>query len=204
MSVLKLEALDRFAECIRAAVPELLDICPGPADAPARQMWPHLVINPVSFKYFPDQALDWKSVGASSLIVNVGRHEGLIQLRLGATTNYQRAEIEQKIIDLFLATPMHPGIILMDIPACNDARIAWELDGDEWQNERAFDKAWYSVMTVMLQLPALVTRTGAYTIRQLQLGITDKFDEVFSATTFNTSEKIEVVQVNANGTITAL
>ena len=141
MAILRHHALSQLAECIAEHVPALKGrICAGPAESPQRLSFPSLSIIPVRFRYFPDQAATHQTVGATSVVLNVGRHEGTVQLRLGAQTHRQRTELEERVLDVFLGQLGRPGVLLTTVPLCHDATVAWELDTDEWDSEKAFDK----------------------------------------------------------------
>jgi hypothetical protein len=209
MAVLRYEALILLAKCIGDAVPAIRGkICAGPAESPKRLGFPHLSINPIKFKYFPDQAAEPVELGdpdttehaRGKVLLNVGRHEGLIQLRLGAQTARLRAELEEKILAVFLGREGSPGVLVTPIPKCHNATVAWELDGDEWENEKAFDKKWYSIMTVMAQLPALVTRGSVYSIEELRLTLTEDLSTPIESVP---AEEQETVQISEDGTIVA-
>jgi hypothetical protein len=197
-----------LAECIEDRVPALRNkICKGPAESPKKLGFPSLAIIPVKFRFFPDQAAEiYQLTGRSveghppgTVLLNVGRHEGTIQLRLGATTARQRAELEEAVLQVFLERPGSPGVLVTPIPQCHNAIVAWELDTDEWENERAFDKKWYSIMTVAAQLPAFVTRGSVHTIEELRLTLTD---DLSSDITSVPADQQETVAIAEDGTLT--
>src|ERR1041385_5148597 len=97
MAVVRLEAL-RALECaITQAVPELAGrICPWPGLPNHNLMFPSLAIVPVRWRYMPDQAWAGFSPSPSSVVMNVGKHEALIQLRLVDATPAGRAPIEER------------------------------------------------------------------------------------------------------------
>ena len=199
MSVLRTRALELFKAFLECNVPELENsICAGPAEAPKMRTWPHLAISPVRFTLYPNQEFVHDGTLPTQAVLNVGRFEGLVQLRLGATSTRMRAELESKVTNCFFLQEGRPGVIVLPVPECPDAIVAWELDADEWSNEAAFTKQWYSIMTVTVQIPALVTRDGVYTIEDLQLILTD--DLTTAASSLPDSKK-ETVQVLEDGTI---
>jgi len=201
MAIVRLEALKQLSKAITCAVPALKDrICVGQAPSSREMRWPSLAIIPVRWRYFPDQALEHSDPAPDRVIMNVGRHESTIQLRLGASTLFERMELEQEISNLFLETPLHPGVLLTDVTACPlEFRAAWELEEDEWRNELAFDKAYFSITQLTGIIPALVTRLDAWTIDQLQLGVA--LGDDFGSATFG-PPGVEVVLIAEDGTIT--
>lgn len=207
MAVLRLQALDALAACIGDFAPSLRGkIQPGPAESGKRLCFPNLAIIPVRFRFFPDQEAEVgeltgvppQGLPPNTALLNVGRHEGTIQLRLGAMTHRQRAQLEEEILAAFLSREGSPGVLVTVVPTCHNATVAWELDTDEWENERAFDKKWYSVLTVAAQLPALVTRGSVYTIEELRLALTEDLSTPISDLP---ATAIETVDIAEDGTI---
>jgi len=201
MAVIRIEALRRLAALIQTSVPALKGrVCGGRAEAPKRLAFPHLSIFAVRFNYFPDQAELAKTLGNSRAVYNVGRVEGTVQFRLGATSANQRYELEQAIMEnVFWSDIERPGIVVFQVPDCHDAVVAFELDSDEWSDERAFDKKWYSVMTAALQLPALVTKGSVYDMEEIRLTLTE--DLSTPIVTVPPSEK-ETVSIAEDGSVT--
>jgi hypothetical protein len=208
MAVVRLEALKGLACAITDAIPELRNrICLGQADPRKDLQFPSLNIDPIRYKYDPNQAQERHEPSVECVVMQVGAHAGTLQLRLITKTSDERAVLEQKIIDLFLETPLHPGVLLTVISSCpslGDFLAAWEFDTDEWDDEGVFNGHFYSVIALAGILPALVTRGSSHTIEQLQLGLTHDFDAEFNPTTFNTSALVEVVEINQDGTIQAV
>lgn len=205
MAIVRLEALRGLEQAIVCAIPELEGkICLGQAEAGHTLGFPSLVMDPRRWTYFPDQAEEVFEPSPDAVVMNVGRHEADIEIRIGAATHHKRMELEQKIIDLFLSTPCHPGVLFATITRCEALGpwlAAWELDADEWRDERAYDQEFYSHVTVKGIIPALVTHRGVYTIEQLQLGL-DVTATPDSTPAPAFGPPVEVVQVNENGTIT--
>ncbi len=200
MAVLRIEVLKILAECIANKVPALRNrICAGPAESPKKLGFPSLAIIPVRFRYFPDQASEYRDPGPGRACMNVGRHEGTVQLRLGAQTHIRRSALEDAILDVFLEREGAPGVLVTAIPNVLDATVAWELDTDEWENERAFDKKWYSILTVMAQLPALVTRGSAHTMEEIRLTLTEDLTTPIEQLPAGDQE---TVLIGADGSIT--
>lgn len=178
MSVLRSHALSTFASRMEDEVPELRGrINPGPCEATKMRQWPHLSIWPVSWGFHPDaDGQVHCDLGRTRAVFNVGRFEGTVQLRLGARTHKRRMDLEDKVTQAFLKTPQHPGIIIIDVPDCHDAVVCWELGDADWRNEAAFSKQWFSILAVTVQIPALVTRDGVYTMDDLRVTLTEDVD----------------------------
>jgi hypothetical protein len=205
MAVVKLEALKALRCAILAGVPDLSEEAINPwAVAPnVKKQMPGLAFVPARFAYYPDQAEAVYDPAPDCVVMNVGRHEATVQLRLVHASAVGRAEIQDKIIDLFLGTPLHPGVLLTPVvsaPQFGNFLAAWELGDETWQDEDAQGQEYWSYLTILGQIPALVTR-GAHRIRDLRLGLTEDFDTTFTPSNFATAE---VVRINADGTMTPL
>ena len=206
MAVIKLEALRALVRAIEAAVPTLtMHTYAGQAPPSKAICLPSLAIMVSGAGYEANQeTVAFSETGSSICVFNVGMHKLNVQLRLACATLGERYEIENKIINAFLATELHPGVLLTTVTACEDLGdflAAWELEGSEWRDEKAFDNQYWSVTEVLGQVPALVTRTGVYTIDELKLGLTEDFS-AFTSETFDTSSNVEVVEINEDGSIT--
>jgi hypothetical protein len=205
MAVVRLEAMRGLRAAIECAIPDLHDhICVGQAPPDHLKKWPNLAIDPGRWRYEPDQEMEHHEFGADRVVFNVGRHDAAVVLRLGAQMIGQRAELEQRLIDLFLADEHRPGILLTPITSCAELGefvAAWALDEDEWQDDDAIERHHFSVVTLSATIPALVTRCGIYRINDLRLGLAD-FGVTADPATFGTVA--EVVRINEDGTITPL
>lgn len=202
MAVVRLEALRALADVIGAEIPDFLEICAGPAPVGQLLVFPSLAINPGKYLYHPDQALEQHDPGPGKVVMNVGRFQGSVELRIFSENRNQRAELEQRVVNFFLGRVGAPGVRVTVVSACpelGDWVASWELEDFEWRDEQAFDNNWQSAITVTSTLPALVTRCDAYTIDQLQLGVTSDF--VTAATPdLHALPDVEVVQINQDGT----
>lgn len=195
MAVVRLEAFRALAKAIEDGVPDLAGkVAPWtPQTAAAR---PILTIIPVSRRYLPDQAEEVHDAGPSTVILDVGNFETLVQMRLEHDTPEERAEVEEKILALFLEREGGPGVLVTPVlsaPQFGTFIASWELEDDEWTDDLAFNNEYESLITLTGHIPALITRRGAYRIRDLQLGLGGLEAEWAGA---------EVVRVNEDGTIT--
>lgn len=207
MAVLKIEGLRGLEALIVCEVPELQGQTCVDQAAPSHDLsFPSLALTIERSRYLPDQEDEHHEPSPNAVVLNVGRHVQDIKLRLGTASTFQRAEIEQKIMNLFLGEEGHPGILFTQLTTCEELGpfvAAWELEEEDWQSEKAFDRQLYSELKVTGILPALVTRRGVYTIEQLQLGldIGPTVDLTAAAPAFADTT---VVQINEDGTITPL
>lgn len=197
MAVLRLEAFKLLAATIAAAVPGL-ELVLFQRQGGKKECTPNLAVTPVGkFRYEPDQEQEYFVPNASHVVLNVGRHEGAVQLRLAAASPTELAETQQQILDLFLGTEGHPGVLLTPVTACEalgKVLAAWELEDDEWDFGKAFDNRFESVILLTGLIPALVTRPGVYAIEHLQLGLTGDFATPFTPSTFTGLDVVEVQQ----------
>lgn len=183
MAVIRINALQRFADLIASCVPELAgSICGGAASGSHKLAFPSLAITATNFKFYPDQAVLHRSTGASTGVFNVGRVQGIVQLRLGAQSSEQRYALGQQIMEkIFWSDIERPGIVVLTIPECHDGVVAFELDGDTWEDEKAFDRKWYSVITATLQLPALVGKGGVHDMQEIRVTLAEDLSTPFGA-----------------------
>lgn len=214
MAVIKIKALQRLADLVACEIKELKgSICAGPATNNHQLGFPSLSIVPERFSFIPNQPSEYNYVTKQdrcpspvTVVMDVGRWEGEIVMRLGAKTPFKRYELEHQIEQLFLgdvtgASPdalarFRPGILLVDVPECNDARIAFELQNDTWRDEKVFANKWFSELRILAQIPALVPWKPVYTIDTLQLSLTEDLETAVPDS--------ETVQINADGSITAV
>lgn len=205
MAVVRLEALKSLACAITDQVPELAHVVvPEPAPDGYVIQRPSLAIDAVSYAFNPDQEGRVAELGPGCVVVQCGRHEVLLHLRVMHDSLQHRMELEEAVLDVFFSTPHRPGILVTQIftvEKFGQFGCAWELDADEWQPEKLFDREHWSYLTVMGQIPALATRPG-HRLRDLRLGVAHDFDAVLGPTDFGgTNPAVEVVEINQDGTI---
>lgn len=201
MAVIRTHAMDKLIAILTEAVPELADHICKMGEPHLKRTWPTLQIIPIRFRYYPQQEHEHKGLSHSVAVFDVGRHQGTIQLRLGANTPAQRWDLEDKILNVFLSQEGRPGVLVTTIEEVHDAVVAWELEDDEWNNEKVFTKEFYSILTVRAQIPALITREGVYTIEAIRLSLTEDLSTEF--TDLPTSA-IETVEIDEDGNLTPL
>ena len=206
MAVVRLEALRGLAAALATVLPGI-PIEVGQIAPAKRLSYPSVAIVPTKWRYWPEQEDTQRDDLPSSIVVNVGRHETTVQLMVAAATPQKRAELEQTIFDLFLGTELHPGVLLTQvtsITALGSFTAAWELEADEWRDEMAFSDQWWTMVEVTGIIPALVTRGSVYTIDHLRLGIAYDLAATIDADPFETTSDVEVVEINEDGTLTAV
>lgn len=220
MSVIKLRALERLREVIEREVKDLRgNICAGPAARDHKLSFPSLAIVTGRFTFVPHQADERdhvrnedRSFGPKTAVLNVGTWDGFVELRLGEKTPRRRYALEHELEQVFLGNAdgtapdakdiagagwMRPGIIIIDIPDCDNARCAFELDSDSWEDEKVFSNQWYSSMRVRASIPALVRAKGIPDMDTVILQLTEDLD---TAVADIPTADIEAVQVSEDGT----
>jgi len=209
MSIVRIEALKALKAVIAAAVPALTadNIIVGQAPSGRTQTYPTLTLGFAALSFEPAQEIESATIGPATdgvVVFNVGAWSGPLQMRIVATTVGERYELEQAVLDCFLAREGAPGVIVTPItstPDLGDWIAAFELDSSQWIDVDAFDRKLESVITVNAVVPALTVRTHVYEITTLVLGLTEDFDAVFTPSTL-TPPAAEVVQIHDDGSIT--
>lgn len=202
--IIRIRAIEVLVDLLEKQCPELMGrIHAGAVEHPHRQSSPCLVVSPTdAYEFHPDQDgnIVYAPEGGTTAVFKVGRHEAVIQLRLLTKTSRERYRFEDRLSQLFIGSRHRPGVVVVTIPDCWNAVIAYELEETMWKNEFAFDKEWFSILEVTMQIPALVERGGMYDIEDLRSCFTEDVDSDFADIP---STVIDCVQVAADGTITA-
>jgi hypothetical protein len=206
MGAIRLESMTALRTALLAVVPTL-EIRVGQQLPNKNLCLPSLVIRPTSFRYHPNQEEDYVPPDPDETVVisQVGTHEGLVQLLLYTATSGDRYTIEQKLIDAFLTPEGRPGVLLTTVsgdPDLGTFLASWELDEEEWVDEKAFSNQLGSLLPVMATIPALIKRTGVPTIDELVLALTNDFETVFTPETL-VPPAVELVEINDDGTISS-
>lgn len=224
---IKIAALDRLAEVLGREIKGLRNrICVGPATRDKKLAFPSLALLPQRFTFLPHQADERdhvrdvdRSFGPRTAIFEVGTWQGLVEIRIGSKVARERYKMEYEVEQVFLGNAdgtapdaqdvagqnwMRPGIILIDVPDCDNARCAFELSDDVWENEKVFSNEWYSVMRVVANIPALVRAKNVPSIDELSLSLTQDLETVVTtAAEADALSDIETVAVASDGTISA-
>jgi hypothetical protein len=206
MAVVRIEALRALAAQIEAVVPALAGkVKAGQASSSVEQTYPTLTLTYGPLTYEPAQELESATIGdpsAGVVVFNVGAHSGPCQLSIVATTVGERMQLEQDVVNVFLAREGAPGVVVVPVtttPELGDWIAAFELTDDQWIDRDAFDRKLEALIQVNAVIPALVTRTDVYEIDELLLGLSTDFA---AAPTSMTAPSVEVVEIHDDGTIT--
>lgn len=225
MAVIKIAALERLQEVFEREVKELRGLfCIGGATRDKKLTFPSVSLMPGKFRFDPHQADERDHVrdvdrdfGPKTAIFEVGTWIGQVEIKIGSKVPRQRYELEFLIEQVFLGNAdgtapdakdragemwLRPGIILVDVPECDNARCAFELEDDMWENEKVFANEWYSTMNITALIPALVRAKNIPTIDQLSLSLTEDLDTVINTPAeADALVDIETVIVQEDGTI---
>lgn len=201
MSVIKLDAMAALSCALAEAVPDLEGrICIGIGPPGHKLAFPSLAIDPVRFTYRPYQAAELPTASPNSVAMDVGIHEVMCQLRITAANAQQRYELEQAVTDLFLSQPMRPGVLVTPLSGCyllSDFQATWIFDDSEWGNGMAFEQVYESTITVLGEIPALVTRAAAWPVEHIQLGLSRSLTDPVPA--FVPTSTFEIVETTSDG-----
>lgn len=211
MSVVRIEALAALAALIEAQVPELRDcVCVGTPPPSHQECMPSLAIQPTRWQYEPEQALESATLPGNVVVYNMGEHACSMVLSIVASTPAQRAELEGKVLDLFVGSThprsgMHmPGVLVFAINACPQLGrfvASFELETDEWVDSLALDRIYESRIVATAHIPALCIERPVYSISTLVLGVTPDMTTTFTPATA-IPPAVELVSINEDGSIT--
>jgi len=203
MCVVRTSVWDALAAAIACAIPELDGhICVDVAPAGEVEEIPNLTIEPGKLVYDPNQALEMAVLPGARVVYSVGAFEGPVAISIVAANVGERETLTGKLIDLFLSTPLRPGVLMVPVTSCPDLgafAAAFELDDDETNNGRAFDRRYEHRIAVNAVIPALTTRRGVYTIQQLRLGIAPVDGPPITSATM-VPPAVEVITIHEDGT----
>lgn len=219
--VLKYSALKMLADLIESRVPELFGrVCVAPAGKEHLCQWPHLVLQATKWRFVvqdPDDvhpltgALREPEDGVT--VFRVGDWTADVEMRLGSTNAQERYTVGEKIERLFfdgtgscteladVGNHYRPGIILADVPGA-EARVAYLLGDETWEDEKVFEQQLYSNMMLQVELPILIARYNVPTIGELRLALTESLETIAPGGPLLPGT--ETVIVNADGTITVV
>lgn len=184
MSAVRTCALESLAAAITCQIPELVDaVCIGAPPSSHEQTYPSMTINAVRWTFVPENIAELDGAPPGVLIRRVGHHDGIVQIRILATTPAQRDDLAERVANVFTSFEdedewPHPGTIITRITECG--LIPWtasfDLDTDEWVNLDAFERKYEALLEADAFIPTLTCRTGVATIDTLQLATETSFD----------------------------
>lgn len=181
MSIIRIESLNMLGREISSCIPELRGrVCAGVATGTQRLSYPSLGINATSFKPYYYQQMEEQELGPSGVLFSLGRVEAEVTLTLSAETSNLRYALEQRILDtVFYADINRPGIKIFQVPECHDAVVVFELMRTQWEDEKAFDKKYASVMDLMLQIPILSEQRDMPQMSNINLSVEESLGQPF-------------------------
>lgn len=194
----------------------------GRQDASRIQTWPSLVVwvpdgakwtiewtqddviarYPLDHATKPGRPTDYRVPGTfpatgslGRIVVRKGWHMGLVQLRLGARSDKERARLEQRILEVFAAVG---GDLLAQVPDCANAWHKWEMGESTWRDGAAFDKVLESELDLQAVHPLLVEVRNVRIMETVQLRFTEDLTTAFDSIP---SGRIEAFNIQPDGTI---
>jgi len=204
VSVIRLNALESLKCIIADAIPELDgNICAGVGAPNHRLAYPSLSINVTRFTYEPQQAEVQRSLSPDAALMQMGWHIADVELVVTAQYPELRYQIEESIVQLFLGDDCHPGVLQATITSCEawgKIYASFELNGETWIDEFAFEQKYSSTLGITGMIPALVTKRGAYTMRDLRTALVEDFSVAEQDVSFTESTSgADVFKISAAG-----
>lgn len=209
MPVVKIDALKSLAAAIAAGVPAFADatkIAIQQAPSAVIETFPNVsIIAPARWQYEPAQRLFSQDLGGGAVVWNIGAHEAPIQIRITAPTTLDRGTLEQQMINLLTSREGSPGVLPISIVSSDLVRwlAAFEYEDSLWDDTRAQEREYESVITCNAIVPALAVTTGVNEIDTLILGLTENMIGSFAPTAFVKPPPpgLELVTINQDGSI---
>lgn len=156
-----------------------------PADAVQNETMPGIAFVPGKFTVEWHTPAEVAVPGSGYQLVKVGEATGPIEVRIQRQHAAQRETLQDAFMALFMSDPDVPGglsvlteaLTLQGIATGYQAPVAFELEEWEWDDERVFDVARYSFLTLQATFPVLYVRgvvpgTEVYEIQRLQVSMT--------------------------------
>jgi len=200
VSLIRIRAAEVLGAIIAGYYPEIADsICGGPAEDGHKRRLPSIAIQPINWKFTPDQESEWKELGLNRVVLNAGRYDAFFRVQVGSKSPYVRAKLEQAVLDTFFQQEGRPGITVVEIADCNDAIVAYELEQSSWQDEAGFSDKWFSTINVNVVMPVLIERGSVFSMDEIRFCL--RADTAASFDTISESV-LECIAVDENGNVT--
>lgn len=208
---MKRACVESLATALRAVLPVNVDVRACAADWEEPTQFPAVSVLPGKFTFDPWQEREVDDTQADKLFLEVGEFEGNVEIRVSARSRAQRELVEDAVLNYFLSRPLTPGVQTTTLPpvpvggvaTTYQATCAFALDDEEWREEMAFSDKRYTFLDVEAWFPALVVRSGVYTIQQLVLAFDADVNEVVGASPAPTAPASEEdLLIAADGTYT--
>jgi len=214
VSVIKRAALDALVGLIGgtagagyadAAVPSLAQkVYPYVRDVGANEQTPYLALVAQGFTLNLRNPIDVGAPSGGLQMTQLGRFEGRVQIRLGAASDPERESLEDAVLGVFLAPEDSPGVVKLTTAAVDvgaqlsvmPAKCVYELTDDDWRDERVFEKKRFVFVNLRLTYPALVMRSGVYTLQHLYVRLSQDLGNTAGAAPFDQDE------IHADGSVT--
>lgn len=204
MSVVKLLALTNLKNAIATAVPAFRSITVQIEPSPVLETFPNLeIIIGNALEFEPDQRELQADLGGNAVVWNVGNWYGPIQLRICATSTFERWTLEQAVTNYLMSRPGSPGVVV--VPVTESPQLSWaaafEYDSAQMFDQRAQERQYECAVLVNAMIPVLVTESPVYQIDHLFCGLTEDMVTHFTPSTA-VPPAVEIVEIHVDGTIT--
>ncbi len=179
------------------------------ADEEEIAAFPSIAIIPGKLSLTPWQEDELDEPDDDTLILSVGDLEGDCDIRVYAKSIDERADLAQRVQDLFFLRPGAPGVIVTqtaDLPlnvagtpttTMYGAPASFTLEEEMWNEEKVFSKKRYDFITIGCVMPCVIARADS-TINTMVAATVIESD----LTETLPIADIEQVQVDENGNIT--
>jgi len=204
MSVVKLRALELLGDLISNEITSLGGkVCAGAEPRGTKLKFPSVALISKGFTFHPFEADSIDNVrniertfGPRTAVFEVGTWVGRVMISVGSKSALIRYQLEHEIEQIFLGNAdltaadaqdiagkgyLRPGITLIDVPDCDNARCAFEMENGSWFNEKVFANEWYSHMFLTAHIPAMVRATNIPDLSTLELSLTEDLDTVVTS-----------------------
>lgn len=206
MPVVRIEGLRALGRAITAKVPQLEgQVRVGFAPPGKVQTWPSLTILPAGkWRHIMyGAAHPIRDLPGGRALFDCGYHEVVVQLIVAATSYEERAELAERVSQVFrLDNELRPDVLVCPITACTDVgdtAATFMLEDEEWDDSQAFSRNFESMLACTANFPALAV-DEVPTIEQLILGLAD-IPDVLDAPTTMADPSVALVLINEDGSI---
>lgn len=167
---LKREAAKALAAHLEAVIPSLAGrVHTVHAEPETYAAYPSLYILPSKMRLETAQDLERDDAPRASVLVEVGSWVGTWELRIPGRSPYERQELEELVLQEFLAREGAPSTLVVAMAAVELDGVAsthrpsatFCLDAAEWDEEKSFSKQRYSFLDIDVEYPALTVRRAA-------------------------------------------
>lgn len=208
MSRIKYTAAKALSDHLAAAIPALAEagaVAPIHEEADEVARFPGLVVIPGRMVFEPRTEDEVSEPSASETIVEIGHFAGAFELRVYAKHATEREKYEDLVIKEFGQREGCPGTLVRtisniqvnEVVSTLSTQVRYRLDDETWDEEKVFSSKRYAFLSVLVELPCYVRRSGVYTIEQYVSAFTQDL-----TTDDPNLIPVEQIAVDENGNVT--